>query len=140
MAKVVSFFLAANSQNVATPNGGIAQQLTLPLIVLRPKFIPSEFSFSMALGINEINKNADSRMRIELVSPSGKQVIDTGYIDLPELPDDPALPIEYQGFSLIMPVQNAVLDQEGVYHLKVYFNDDVVIFVQEIPVYVQGES
>ena len=140
MAKVVSYLLSLISQNVADATGGTIQQLTGPVIVLRPKYIPSEYSFSLTLGINDIEKKTDNRLRITIYSPSGRLVIDTGYIDLPELIEDPLLPDKYQGFSLTLPVLNAALDQEGVYHFKLYFNDDGLIFDKEIPVYLQKEA
>lgn len=140
MAKVVSYLLAVNSQNVAAGNGGVIQQLIGPLIVLRPKYIPSEYSFSIALGINDLDKKTDNRLRISITSPSGRQVLDTGYVDLPDLPVDSPLPVKYQGFSLTLPIQNATLDQEGLYKMTVHINEDEnIIFENEIPVFVQEE-
>ena len=140
MAKVISYFLMANSQNVVSANGGMNQQLTGPIIVLRPKYIPSEYSFSVVLGINGFEKTSNNQIRIEIISPTDKQVIDTGYIDLPDLDSDSALPIPYRGFSLTLPVQNAILESEGLYRLNVYVNEDKLIFDQEIPVFLQEDT
>ena len=98
MARLASFLMSSLSQNIAVANGGIVQQLTGPLIVLRPKFIPSEYSFSVTVGINNIDLTQDNSLRIVFRSPIGSDLVDTGNVTLKATPHDIHLPDEWQGF------------------------------------------
>lgn len=134
MAKLVSFLLSSQLVN-ANIGPVTVQQLVNPLIAIRPKYIPSEYSFAITLGINDIDKG-ENTLRLLLTSPSGKDILDTNNMGLPVGPTDGILPDSLHGFVLTMPVQNVVIDEEGLYSLSVFFND-VAIATQSIPIYRQ---
>ena len=137
MAKLVSFMLFASTQNIQNANGGLVQQLSGPIIVLRPRYIPSEFSFAIAIGINDVDLNIDNTVQIIFKSPNNDIILDTGNGKLSASATDSNLPSEYQGFAMTMPLQNIALDTEGVYSLEVFFNDEL-LDKRAIPVFKQG--
>ncbi len=139
MSKLVSFIMSAFSQNVATSNGSIVQQLTAPIVALRPKFIPSEHSFSVTVGINDVDLTQDNTIRFVFQTPAGVNLVDTGNIPLSATPHDDMLPDEWQGFIVTLPIQNAEFEAEGVYHLLVFFNEEP-LGSKSIPVYQQSQN
>lgn len=138
MAKLVSFMLSSQLVNT-TIGSATVQQLINPLIVLRPKFIPSEYSFAITVGINDIDTKGENAIRILMTTPSGKDVVDTKDVPLPSDPVDVTLPDNLHGFVLTLPVQNAVIDEEGCFSLTIFINGES-ISTQSIPVYRQGDS
>lgn len=139
MAELVSFILSAFSQNVPTSNGSIVQQLTAPVIALRPKFVPSEYSFSVTVGISGFDLTKDNTIRFVFETPAGTNLVDTGSISLSGTPHDDTLPDEWQGIVVTLPIQNTQIETEGVYHLIVFFNEEQ-IDSKNIPVYRQSEK
>ena len=137
MAKLVSFIMSAISQNIPNKTGGVVQQLTGPMIVLRPRYVPSEYSFAITLGISNFDLSRENTMRIVLRSPSDDTLIDTGDSILPASPTDETLPKEFQGAVLSMPIQNIELKTEGIYQLEMFFNGES-LGIQDIPVFRLG--
>ena len=137
MAKLVSFIMSAISQNIPNKTGGVVQQLTGPMIVLRPRYVPSEYSFAITLGISNFDLTRENTMRIVLRSPSDDTLIDTGDSILPASPTDEILPKEFQGAVLSMPIQNIELKTEGIYQLEMFFNGES-LGIQDIPVFRLG--
>lgn len=139
MARLASFLLSLLSQNIAASDGGIVQQLTGPLLVLRPKFIPSQYSFAVTIGINDIDLTQENILRIVLRTPTGSDLVDTGNITINPTPQDIQLPEEWQGFVATLPIQNTEFAVEGVYQLIVFCNDEL-LGTQSIPVYQKGDA
>ena len=139
MAKLVSFMMSAISQNVPNATGGTVQQLTGPMIVLRPRHIPSEYSFAITIGINDFDLSKENILRIVLYSPSNDILLDTGNSTLPASPTDSNLPKEFQGAVLSMPIQNIEIATDGVYKLEVFMNNDS-LGTQAIPVFRLGTT
>ena len=137
MAKLVSFMMSSFSQSIPNSDGGQVQQLTGPIIVLRPRFIPSEHSFSITIGINDINLDTQNSIRMILRSPSGKTTVDTGETVLPAAPEDTLLPKHLQGFVMSWGLQNATFEEAGVFKLEIDFNG-YQLSTQDIPVYPLG--
>lgn len=137
MAKLVSFMMSSLAQNIPNPAGGMVQQLTNPLIVLRPRYIPSEYSFSIIFGINDFDLAKENTLRIVLRTPGNETLIDTGDGKLPATSTDALIPKEFQGAVLSAPFQNVEFKDEGVYHLEVIFNGES-LGTQDIPVFRLG--
>lgn len=139
MAKLVSFMLSAISQNIPTSSGGTIQQLTGPTIVLRPRYVPSDYSFSITIGVSDFDLTRENTIKLVFKSPSGDTLIDTGDCSLPASPADALIPKEYQGAVMSAPFQNVELNSEGVYHLEILFNGES-LGTKEIPVFRLGSG
>ena len=138
LAKLVSFMMFATTHNIQNANGGLVQQLSGPTVVLRPKYIPSEFSFAIAIGINGVDLHNDNTTQIIFRSPSNAIILDTGKAKILASDTDSNLPPEFQGFVMTMPLQNITFDTEGVYSLEVFMNDEL-LDTRAIPVFRQGD-
>lgn len=139
MPKIVSFMLSAITNNVPNASGGTVQQLTGPMIVLRPRYIPGEYSFAITLGINDLDLSVDNKLQLAITSPSGSTVFEVKDGVLQAVGVDSVLPKAVQGFVMTLPLQNIEFKEEGIYHLSVSLNGDK-LGVQDIPVYQAGDN
>ncbi len=139
MPKIVSFMLSAITNNVPNVTGGTVQQLTGPIIVLRPRYIPGEYSFAITLGINDVDLSVDNNLRLAITSPSGTSVFEINDGVLQATGKDSVLPKAFQGFVISLPLLNIEFKEEGIYHLSVCMND-VELGIQDIPVFQAGDS
>ena len=126
MAKAVSFVICDSIQNVPGPQGELVPTIVAPQIALRPQFIPSYFSFAMALGVSDIDLRAENRMRLVILNPEGESIHDTGDSALPQVEDQDVLPREYQGFIANMDIRNLAILSEGEYKFVSYVNGDCI--------------
>lgn len=126
MAKVVSFVICDSIQNMPSPQNELVPTLVAPQIALRPQFIPSNFSFAMAVGISDIDLQAENQMRFVILDPGGVNIHDTGDSVLPKIEDHDVLPREYQGFMVNMDIRNLTIPREGEYRFMFYMNGDCI--------------
>ena len=63
MAKLTAFMLCDSISAIPVPEGGVLQQLVSPQIALRPQFIPGNFSFGVAVGVQGVNLHITNRIR-----------------------------------------------------------------------------
>lgn len=139
MPKISAFLISESMQNVPTPNGGFAPQLTGPTIAVRPLFIPSSFSFAITIGVSDVDPAQKNQIQVKIQSPSGETVNDTGIIDLPvDESTDSELPLEYRGFLMNMDLRNVAIKTSGCYIIQVYINGEL-IDSHEMPVYKRAE-
>ena len=120
--------------NINLPQGTVVPQLTLPKTVLRPQFIPSAFSFGIAVGVEGIDLQKNHKMRFKICDPDGNIVQESGDNELPALSEDDSLPKEYQGYTLSIDIRNLVINKPGIYVFSLFVNDNE-IYSKEIPVF-----
>jgi len=135
MPRLSAFVISENVQSIPALGGMFAQQVTGPMIALRPQFIPSSLSFGITFGVSGVNPTQANKLQTRILSPDGKVLNDTGVIDLPIDPnDDPELPLEYRGFIMNMDLRNIAIETSGCYTIELYVNGDL-IDTRKIPVY-----
>ena len=100
MAKIAMFMLC----DAISPEHS-QMKLISPQFVLRPDFIPGNFSFGICAGISDID-----------ASDAYKQA----YLDAKE--ED--IPREAQGFMIAMEVRNIPVKLEGEYKFVLYINGE----------------
>lgn len=139
MPKTIAFVLANDVASFPSASGAQSPALINPIPVLRPKYIPSMFSFAFSISICgvDLSKQIDVKMIIE--DPERRVVQEAVRIDIPPQPviENGSLPKEYRGFTLNVGVRNFPLEKEGVYHLIPYI-DGVAMEPQDIPVFIQA--
>lgn len=140
MAKLVSFVICDAINNIPGPadQGKNVPALVAPQIVLRPQFIPGNFSFALAVGVADIDLQAENKIRITISDPTGNFIQDLGENELPKIPIEDTMPKEYQGFMINMDVRNFVIESEGEYTFSLYINGEC-IGMQKIPVFKRAQ-
>lgn len=128
--------LCDSINNIPVPAGGVLQQLISPQVALRPQFIPGNFSFGVAVGVQGINLHITNRIRFTISDPLGKVIYDSGVSEFPPFPEDvpETMPEEYQGFLMNMDIRNLVIHENGEYLFSIYVNDELV-GTQSVPVF-----
>ena len=126
MAEIVSFMVCNSINNIPTPDNVMVSNIVSPQIVLRPQFIPGNFSFGVAIGIAGVDLSKPNKIRFQINGPDGKSVHDSGESDVPgDRPDD-ILPAKYQGFVICLDIRNFVIEQQGEYQFLLYLNGEKI--------------
>ena len=122
---IVSLFVYSDSaQPQPTPQGNQLHIMN-PQHILRPKFIPGQFSFAITFGILDFDISLPHSLRYTFSSPEGAKLIDTAEsIQLPpfvnELMND--LPTDMQGFLTSLDFKNVVFETEGEYKSEIFID------------------
>ena len=133
MAKLISFMICERIENIAA-NTTMIPALVAPQLVLRPQYIPGNFSFGVAVGVSGVDLQGVNRVRFCIKSPDGKLLHNSGVSELPIAGADPTLPSQEQGFMICIDVRNLAVTCEGVYTFSFFLND-ACVGEQPIPVY-----
>lgn len=130
------FMLCDSINNIPIPSGGVLQQLVSPQVVLRPQFVPGNFSFGIAVGVQDVNLHVTNRIRFTISDSRGTIIQDSGISEFPPIPENSpeAMPVEYQGFLMNMDIRNLVIRENGVYLFSIYVNDELA-GTQSVPIY-----
>ena len=137
MAELKNFIYCLNAERIQTPDGkGDTINAMGVVSALTPEFVPGAFSFAIIFSILDLNINEDNKIQIIFKSKDGKELVNTGEIKLPLLPEnDTNLPKEYSGLNMSMDFRNVVFEEEGVYTTQVIFND---VQLSDCSIYVKG--
>lgn len=131
----ISTFIYCENANVG-PNQKL--HIEAPLLNFSPLFLPGMFSFSVAMGILDLDLSKDYTFQLLFFSPEKdeKPVVDTGLITLPKnQSDEPSdLPKDAQGIMLNMDFRNVPLRHRGTYRTEVMLNGDKI---GTFPIWVQ---
>lgn len=121
---------------IPVPEGGVLQQLVSPQIALRPQFIPGNFSFGVAVGVQGVDLHITNRIHFTISDSQGNVIQDSGISEFPPLPENipETMPAEYQGFLMNMDIRNLVIHKDGEYLFSLYVNDELV-GTQSIPIF-----
>lgn len=125
MAKLVSFTLC-DSINSVPASRGIVQMLVEPQLVLRPQYIPGNFSFSIALGVADLNLQTKNEIRLVIINPEKKVVYDSLPNILPIIRKDDSIPKEYQGIMMCVDIRNLIVECEGEYIISISLNGECI--------------
>lgn len=122
---IVSLFVYSDSaQPQQTPQGNQLHILN-PQHILRPMFIPGQFSFAITFGILDFDTSIPHLIKYTFSSPNGDILIDTGDgIQLPPI-DNVALkelPLDMRGFLSSLEFKNIVFATEGEYKSEIFFD------------------
>lgn len=114
----------------------MVQQLISPQVVLRPQFIPGNFSFGIAIGIQGIDLSIVNKIKINILDTHKNILQDSGWIEVPPTRSDipETLPEKYRGFVMNMDIRNLVIREEGEYSFLIYVNEKL-IGTQYIPIF-----
>lgn len=136
MAKITAFMLCDSISAIPVPEGGVLQQLVSPQIALRPQFIPGNFSFGVAVGVQGVDLHITNRIHFTISDSQGNVIQDSGISEFPPLPENipETMPAEYQGFLMNMDIRNLVIHKDGEYLFSLYVNDELV-GTQSIPIF-----
>lgn len=122
----LAFFTMCDSINNLQSGEMSIPMLVSPQITLRPKFIPGQFSFGIAFGFRDVELNKQNEFRFTIRQPNGGVVYDSGDMPLPLAPEDSALPVQYQGFSLCCDIRNIEIPCEGEYAIEFHLNGNAI--------------
>lgn len=134
MAKMVSFVVCDAINNVLPDGETNVPALISPQITLRPQFIPGNFSFGISVGVAGVDLRKENRVRMTISDPKENLIQVLGDNELPKAPDEDTMPLEFQGFTLIIDVRNLPIQCEGEYIFSLFLNGER-IGTQKIPVF-----
>jgi hypothetical protein len=135
MPKITTFFFCEEAQ----PNNQTGKlNVSGPLHVFTPAFVPGMFSFSVVIGIMGIDLTQRShKLRIIMTGPNKEldPVINTQDIDMFKQDGEVvySLPPEYRGLFINIDFRNVVFREEGLYNTEIYL-DGELLGNSEVPV------
>lgn len=132
--KISTFILCNSIENTQSTQGASVPCLVGPQVILRPDYIPTNFSFGFSIGITGMNLKQDNTFSFLVKSPEGEPIMNSNISRVPANPVDDPVPEEYSGILVTTDVRNMVVDKEGVYSLEFYVNDNL-IGKQDIPIF-----
>lgn len=142
MAKVSMFVYAEGSQMNVNQQGEQQILIVNPQIVFTPMYIPGQFSFSINLGISEIDLDIEHIVRLVFWGPNDKvkALVDT--MDNARVPIQTSnpknLPPDMRGLMLNMDFKNVVFSENGTYFTEVYL--DNIKLGDNFPIKVNGQN
>ncbi len=141
-------FIIACMQTIPLPPNALPSQTAAilsspmaivgPTLLLRPRHVPTEFSFSIVIGVRGIDlfRDVPAQLTWNMTTPGGDVVFSAPAIPLtlgPPSSDVTPLPIEDANAIFGLNIQNVSLPVEGHYRVTVKV-DGLDIGYQEIPV------
>ena len=140
MPRMTNFIYCLSAERMQAMDGkGDSINAMGVLAAMTPEFVPGTFSYSIVFSILDVDITQDNRIQIRFKDNNNKEIIDTGVLSIPRMPDAAdgvGLPKEYKGLNLSMDFRNVVFETEGLYTTEVYFNEELL---SENPIYVKGK-
>ena len=123
MARVSTFIYAEESHNEVNPKGQ-RMNIVNPLLIFSPKYLPGQFSFSVAIGILEVDYSQTHVFRYLLRGPKSERepIVDTGNVPIPSQLNPRNLPLEMQGIFIGFDLRNIDLEDEGKYTSEAFID------------------
>ena len=129
------FVYSESVEHSMSPTGAKVNVLGV-LNALTPMCIPSMFSFSVTLGLIEVEMNKAHKLQLKIIdATNGEIVVDTEEIQLPIESINQRLPLELQGYTFSMDFRNIPINNEGIYKTYVFFDGELL---GEYPVHVKA--
>ncbi len=116
-----------------------------PVLMLRPKHVPTQFSFAVTIGLRgfDISATTPPKLHWKIVAPNGQEIFDSPIMPLQSpslIPEGiELLPPEEANIILGLNIQNLDIPEQGNYKIIVYV-DDKEIGSQNVPVRVQPKN
>ena len=114
-------------QHAGSPNPGAPLTANGVLFSMSPKYIPGQFSFSIAASVRDLDITKPNSIRLTFHSneDNAELIFDSNTLSIPPAPKEQSgvdLPKEYKGFILSMDCSNVDIKHSGVYVTDVYIN------------------
>jgi len=127
----ISTFMYAESTGIEVNGTNQKMQINGPMHLFQPLFVPSQFSFSVIMGILGMDTEQSNTIRFTFSSPKKEIIIDTNSITLqPQPMEQGHLPPELRGMMMNLDFRNVPLREEGEYYSEVflirYFNSNKI--------------
>ena len=100
----------------------VKSQMTLisPKPILRPHFIPGNFSFSLCIGMSGIRPTTQTKIGFYITDPHGDVVHKFYSIPFEKDAKEEDIPLEAQSIMLAMDIRNIPVKLEGEYKFVLY--------------------
>ena len=136
MVRVPTFIYAEESRNEVHSKGQ-KMNIVNPLLVFSPKYLPGQFSFSVAIGMLEVDYSQTHVFRYLLRGPKSEQepIVDTGDVPIPSQLNPRNLPLEMQGIFMGFDLRNIDLEDEGKYISEVFLDGESI---GTFPIFAKG--
>ncbi|MCL6600668.1 MAG: hypothetical protein K6T81_18340 [Alicyclobacillus macrosporangiidus] len=95
------------------------------LCMLRPYFVPGQFSFAVSLGLRNVDFTQPHRVRF-VFRHENKVIVDTDYQPVVIEHKQQTLPVEEAHIMTSITFANVILETEGLYHTDVYFDGELL--------------
>ncbi|MEQ6389290.1 hypothetical protein RZN22_08160 [Bacillaceae bacterium S4-13-58] len=115
MAKVSSFIYCEQ----ADIKKGEKPEIGEILDVLRPDYIPGNYSFSIVFSLMDVQENQD--LKVEFIGPNKNVVLETDAFEINGNAGDEH-PSEYSGVFAAFDFRNLTFKFPGIYYTNIYIN------------------
>ena len=120
MSKITMFVYCEGAE---ITNGKTA--LINPMQVLTPAFVPSTYSFNIAIGLLDFDVTKPHTIRVVFsFKENGKVVFDTGVASLSADNSKKVIDIEMQNTLLNLELKNVILESNGEYEACVIIDEE----------------
>ncbi len=126
MAKINSIVFCLEIDRKYEENDLVSAKGILPNIIINN--FPNCFSFSLIIFLDNCNPEIKNKVRVKFKAPEPNEKIlaDTDTIELKANKNLANLPEDYHGIGISLDFKNIDFEQEGIYKVEVYVNDDLV--------------
>jgi hypothetical protein len=117
---------------------GQKMQISGPLQIITPLFVPGMFSFAVVFGILDVDLSTCSySLQVKFLSPQKDEIlIDSGVLQLDkQQQSENKLPPEMRGVMFNFDFRNVPFRQEGIYKTVILLNGEEI---GEFPIQVKG--
>ena len=113
MPSIVSYVICDGIQNIPMQGGGVAPHLIAPTLAIRPQSLPTNFSFGLSIGIQDVDINVQNTFQVKIFSPAGTLIHDSLINTISPSPIDNKLPEKYRGIVIAADLRNVYLSEVG---------------------------
>lgn len=117
MAFITSFIYCRDPEELQIPSQA---EVIKPMQVIRTKYIPTYFTFSIACVIYGTDFAKENRLNLCFRNPEGEVVLDTGEASINKREDNTDL------LQINVEFRNVVLKEAGIYRTEVKINNELL--------------
>lgn len=100
--------------------------ITAPIQVFKLINIPSMYSFSVSVGLVDVDKHGKDLFSMSILDPNGVIVNKIESMNLPIPPDEILNSESSYGLNINLDIRNLIFNQVGTYTLLVYEGDNII--------------
>lgn len=117
--------------------GGTRVSISGVFGVVRPLFIPGQYSFTVSVGVRGVDRAASHTFRMVIRDPRGSQVSDLhGVAPAPaSSSEDRPIPLDDTFGILSFQAINVPFSTDGRYEMDVWVDDELLLRSNPLPVY-----
>lgn len=123
MAYISSFAYCDSFRTEIAPDGK-QQQLFIPLQLIRPVSLPSNYSFVIICNIVGLDTAKENYIKIQFITSSGKIIVQTENVKV-QIPEATS-GVQPDIMQFNLDIRNIVIDEYGDFTTKIFLNEEIL--------------